>query len=210
MNKTNNKIKAILLLGPTGAGKTPLGMEIEKRGFLNEKAWHFDFGENLRKVASGELSFPKEERLLVQSILKEGRLLKEEEFYLAERVLLSFLINKHYTPDSWLVLNGLPRNLFQASKLENFAEIKYVIFLKTSPTILKFRLSFDPAGDRKGRSDDLEKLVEYKLSWFYRETLPLLDYYKEKSSLIHLEVQKSDTGEDLYKKLCLSINRKNK
>ncbi|MFN4131625.1 MAG: nucleoside monophosphate kinase [Caldimicrobium sp.] len=207
MNKTNNKIKAILLLGPTGAGKTPLGMEIEKRGFLNKKALHFDFGENLRKVASGELSFPKDDRLLVQSILKEGRLLKEEEFYLAERVLFSFLTNKNYTPHCWLVLNGLPRNLFQASKLENFAEIKYVIFLKTSPTILKFRLSFDPAGDRKGRSDDLEKLVEYKLKWFYRETLPLLDYYKEKSSLIHLEVQKSDTGEDLYKKLCLSIDR---
>lgn len=202
------KIKAILLLGPTGAGKTPLGKELEKKGFLHKRANHFDFGDNLRKIVSGYLPFPKKDRVLIQNILKEGRLLKEEEFYLAERVLETFLTYKQYTPDSWLVLNGLPRNIYQALKLENITEIKYLIFLKACPSTLKFRLSADPAGDRKGRSDDLDKLVEYKLNWFQKETLPLIDYYKGNTTLITLEVSKRDTGEDLYKKLCFCIYNK--
>ncbi|MDM7202683.1 MAG: nucleoside monophosphate kinase, partial [Thermodesulfobacteriaceae bacterium] len=195
------EVKAILLLGPTGAGKTPLGREIEKNGFMGKKAFHFDFGENLRKIVSNKFPFPKKEKLLIEKILKEGRLLFEEEFYLAEQILSLFLESKNYQKSDWLVLNGLPRNLFQAIQLEHWIDIKYTVFLNCNSEILKIRLCLDPAGDRKERVDDLDELVAYKLDWFKRETLPLCEFYKNKATFISIDVLATDTGEDLYYKL---------
>ena len=42
---------AILLLGPTAAGKTPLGQLFADRGLWGRPCVHFDFGENLRRIA---------------------------------------------------------------------------------------------------------------------------------------------------------------
>jgi len=47
---------AVLLLGPTGAGKTPLGEMIEARGLWGMSCLHFDFGANLRAVVMLECS----------------------------------------------------------------------------------------------------------------------------------------------------------
>jgi len=44
---------AILLVGPTGAGKTPLGEWLQLHGLWGRRCHHFDFGTNLREVASG-------------------------------------------------------------------------------------------------------------------------------------------------------------
>jgi len=98
-------------------------------------------------------------------------------------------------------LNGLPRNLFQTEKLEALVEMQGIIYLKIDEKILMERLKRDPAGDRKGRVDDLEELVQKKLSWFKIENLSLLDYYSSrKIKLFEIEVDLEDTGETLYEK----------
>ena len=195
-------IRALLLLGPTGAGKTPLGWELEKRGLLGKKIHHFDFGENLRKVARGLIPFEEEDRKLIMDILKEGRLLKPEEFYLAEHLLSSFLTQVSFKKEDLLLLNGLPRNLYQAEKLPNFIEMEGVIYLKIDERTLFLRLKTDPAMDRKERTDDLEELVFKKLKWFKEKNLPLLEYYSAKGvKIIELSVSEKDTGESLYEKL---------
>lgn len=45
---SHKRYAAMVLLGPTGSGKTPLGHVFAARGFLNRRCAHFDFGENLR------------------------------------------------------------------------------------------------------------------------------------------------------------------
>ena len=45
--------KAILLLGPTGSGKSPLGDELEANGLNGRRCLHFDFGRRLRRAAEG-------------------------------------------------------------------------------------------------------------------------------------------------------------
>jgi adenylate kinase family enzyme len=44
--------EAILLLGPTGSGKTPLGQVLERRGLWGHRCSHFDFGDNLREIVA--------------------------------------------------------------------------------------------------------------------------------------------------------------
>jgi hypothetical protein len=43
---------AILLVGPTGSGKTPLGALCEKKGLWQSRVFHFDFGAILRRIAA--------------------------------------------------------------------------------------------------------------------------------------------------------------
>ncbi len=208
MSQLNSIFSALLLIGPTGAGKTPLGNLLEKRGLFSKRVFHFDFGETLRKVIKQEIPFPEEDRKLIQSILKEARLLKPEEFYLAENLLKSFILINDITPEDLLVLNGLPRNLYQAKKLASFAKIEGIIDLKIDfPTLLK-RIQKDPALDRKGREDDLPNLIAKKLIWFEEENKPLIDFYKKENiKIFEISVTEEDKDEDLYNKLLLSISK---
>ncbi|MCS7305155.1 MAG: nucleoside monophosphate kinase [Thermoguttaceae bacterium] len=48
--------KGILLLGPTGSGKTPLGQLLAHRGIWGRRCVHFDFGYWLRWIASDHSS----------------------------------------------------------------------------------------------------------------------------------------------------------
>lgn len=197
-----NGIEAILLVGPTGSGKTPLGSEIEKRGLFGKRAHHFDFGSNLRAVANFQLPLPERDINLIRKILYEGRLLKPEEFYLAESILKAFLHSRDFSPEDILILNGLPRNQFQAEKLTEKVYFKGIIHLSIEISVLKERLTIDPAGDRKGRTDDSEEYLVKKLEWFQRETLPMLQYFQSKGTeILELRVEKTDTGSSLYDKL---------
>jgi len=109
----------ILLIGLTGAGKTPLGNYIEKYGWQNKKAYHFDFGENLRAlcVTHQECSISNDlkpdcltkhaqtivtpaETEYLYSLLQEGKLLDEAHNYLIEKVFNFFCMNKNISiPD---------------------------------------------------------------------------------------------------------------
>ncbi len=46
---------SILLLGPTGAGKSPLGNQMEQNGIRGKRCFHFDFGHELRSIAEHNL-----------------------------------------------------------------------------------------------------------------------------------------------------------
>ena len=103
------KKPAILLIGPTGSGKTPLGEYIAAKGLFKKQFTHFDFGELLRTTAAGtrtcDLSATDIRRL--QDILDSGALLEKETFYLAERIISHFNAT---TAAEAVVLNGLPRH----------------------------------------------------------------------------------------------------
>ncbi|MGB2821725.1 MAG: hypothetical protein WBF17_12140, partial [Phycisphaerae bacterium] len=46
--------RAILLIGPTGSGKTPLGELLERRGLWARRCRHFDFGRRMRRIAAAD------------------------------------------------------------------------------------------------------------------------------------------------------------
>ena len=50
MSQPPSRRRAIVLLGPTGSGKTPLGDLIERCGLWGAPCLHFDFGACLRSI----------------------------------------------------------------------------------------------------------------------------------------------------------------
>ncbi|OAQ21763.1 nucleoside monophosphate kinase [Thermosulfurimonas dismutans] len=204
-------MRALHLIGPTGSGKTPLGETLQTRGLFGHRTHHFDFGAELRRVARGEgpPEILPEEVDFIKRVLSEGLLLENEHFYLAEKIFQAYLRQKGVRAEDLIVLNGLPRHEGQARDMERLVEIKLCVELAVDKKILQFRLSKDPAGDRREREDDLAELVARKLEWYYKRTLPLKDYYRErKIPVLTIPVEKEDTGENLYQKLLEFLSEK--
>jgi adenylate kinase family enzyme len=168
--------RAILLVGPTGSGKSPLGQWLETHGLRGHRCHHFDFGANLR-AASGLT--PEETRFL-HDVLKHGALLENDTFHIALKILDAFIAERRVQPDDLLVMNGLPRHVGQAEGLDGHLEFVAVIHLVCDAKTVAERLRNNTGGDRTAREDDTRELVEKKLQIFNERTAPLIEHYRQR------------------------------
>lgn len=210
----SERVPAILLMGPTGSGKTPLGGRLERYGFAGKRCVHFDFGENLRTVARARrrpafLSSHEQER--VRQVLAEGALLEDREFSLAEKILRSFLARRKVMGQDIVVLNGLPRHVRQARRMDRIVSIRLIVCLDGSARTMRQRIRFDRGGDRTGREDDSPAEIGRKLRLYRRRTLPVLDYYRKRNvPRLRVRVEARTTAETMSRNLRRRWNRKMK
>ncbi len=187
-----SKFKAILLLGPTGAGKTPLGDDLEKRGFRGRRCFHFDFGAELRAAAGDDDDGLRDsDRAVIRRVLETGALLEDSEFPIAWRVFRRFVRTKRIRPDDWIVLNGLPRHVGQARGLGRDVDVRAVVVLNAVPSVIRERIRSNIAGDRTNRIDDRPADIEAKLGIFEARTRPLIDFFAARGAeIVRIEVDR--------------------
>ncbi len=195
---------ALLLLGPTGSGKSPLGRQIELHGFGRCRAVHFDFGENLRETVVGNQSdenISEADIEFLRGVLDSGALLEDSQFHLAEKILRSFLASRKASEDVWVVLNGLPRHVGQAKAIDALLTIQGVVCLHCSADVVQARLANNVGGDRSNRCDDDLDRVRKKLEIFDQRTAPLVDHYRQQGvRIISIEVTPLMTAETAWQK----------
>ena len=211
----------IILFGPPGAGKGTQAKNIAKKF-------------NLYNISSGELlrnEIKKDSQLgrRIKSIIDKGSLVSDE---IINRLIEKILTNKDYTDR--LVFDGYPRNLKQAKNLdyivkENKKKISCVLNLDVDKkSILKrilgrqncsncgqvFNTHFNPSSSKnhlcdpkflKKRSDDNEKTIVNRFETYLDQTLPILDFYKEKK-LLH-KINGIDKIDAIFGKICDIIER---
>jgi adenylate kinase len=187
--------KAILLLGPTGSGKTPLGELLEKEGVAGRKCFHFDFGSQLRGYALNPTDLLSDVELaVVNNSLLTGILLTDEQFTIAEKLLGAFITEHNIGNEGFIILNGLPRHAGQAAALEKMVQIVALVILECDAATVMERIRTDAGGDRGGRIDDTIEDVKRKLEIFAEKTLPLVKYYEERRvPIIHVVVGLCDS-----------------
>ncbi len=200
--------EALLLLGPTGSGKTPLGDLLENAGLCGRRCFHFDFGGRLRcyvATPTGLLTMAEIE--VVNDSLRTGSLLADEHFPIAEKLLRAFIEDNHIGLDDLIILNGLPRHAGQAAALEPIVNVTAVIVLDcAAPTVLD-RISADTGGDRGGRIDDTLEQVKRKLEIFNEKTLPLVQFYRTRdTTIIHIEVGACDSAANALESIAGQTN----
>jgi len=209
---TADRPAAILLLGPTGAGKTPLGDRLEDQGIRGRRLQHFDFGANLRRIAAFSSSmtsgYTTAELSIIRNSLATGALLEDEHFPLARKVLENFLARRKLKPGDAVVLNGFPRHAGQAMRLDRLVDIRLVVVLRAALRVLQDRIRVDADGDRAGRVDDSPAEISRKLDLFERRTLPLVAFYASRGvRVVTLRVTRSSRAAGLAAALSKRLRR---
>jgi len=193
---------AILLIGPTGSGKTPLGDRLEQDGLWSRRCCHFDFGAALRAIGEGgrrPALLTDEDVAVIVSSLQTGALLEDHRFHIARNILLSFAEERRISGSDLLVLNGMPRHAGQAEKVDAFLAIARVVHLACEPETVLGRIERDTGGDRAGRVDDSLGEVRRKLEIFRERTAPLLDHYRQEGVRIdEFNVQVDTAAEEIH------------
>lgn len=194
-------VSALLLVGPTGSGKTPLGRELEERGLAGRRCLHFDFGAELRAVAASPGSVPgltADELRTVRLSLKTGALLEDRDFPIALKILEGFEARMSMAGADILVLNGLPRHAGQAEMLEPRVRVRAVAVLRASAETVLERIRLDSGGDRGERADDRLESVRSRLETYRDRTLPLIGFYEARGAVVvRVPVSVRATAEDM-------------
>lgn len=198
---------AVLLLGPTASGKTPLGDLLENRGLGGRRCRHFDFGSRLRGVAEpasrGTAGLSSEEIAVVRGCLERGLLLENETFGIAAKILADFVEQARLGPDDLLVMNGLPRHVGQARMLVEYVDVVAVLALECDAETVLERIRLDTGGDRAERSDDEEEAVRLRLKTYRERTAPLIEHYRDVGGarVVRLRVDVHASAEELIQEL---------
>jgi adenylate kinase len=174
-------VPGLLLVGPTGVGKTPLGEYAEAHGFRGRRCTHFDFGASLRKVdAAGTPvgTLKNTDVDFIHKVLTEGALLENETFYIAAELLSSHIAAEGIGPDGCVLLNGLPRHVDQARGVASIVQVERVLHLHCSPEMVYERIHSNCGGDRTDRTDDAPEAIAHKLQIFEDRTRPLVEHYR--------------------------------
>lgn len=192
-------VPSILVLGPTGSGKTPLGDLLEKTGLRGKRCRHFDFGENFRRAARGEFErvLSEKDLAVIRESLSTGTLLEDHDFGIALKILAYFTSGCAKDTDL-LVMNGLPRHAGQAQALEKILNVRLVVLLDCDAETVRDRIAQNTGGDRTARVDDSAEMVAGKLKLYRERTLPLLEYYSQLGAdVVVIKVNKEMKSEDV-------------
>jgi len=196
--------EAIVLIGPTGSGKTPLGELLADRGLWGRRCVHFDFGAALRRIAAGEAAgdFDESDIQFVRGMLDCGALLEDRDFHIALRAIRSELTARGADEDCLVALNGLPRHVGQARDLGEVVDVRTVVVLHCSPEVVALRIATNVGGDRTGRCDDDIESVTRRLDIFTTRTTPLAYYYRDAGAAAWtIEITETTTPQEIADEL---------
>ena len=184
---TEHRPTAVLLLGPTGVGKTPLGEALESHGLWGRRCVHFDFGANLRRGAAGPLPsglLSEDERQFLKQVLEAGALLENEHFRIAAKIVRSCITERSVDESTIMLLNGLPRHAGQAADMEALVSVRAVVSLTCDAETVLERIRTNAGGDRTGRGDDEPDAVRRRLAIYAERTEPLIAHYRDRGGRI--------------------------
>lgn len=162
---------AVLLIGLPGVGKGTQGKLLGTIPGL----FHISTGEILRSLRDDT-----DDGQLVADSLRRGQLIPDELMLaIWERWLAAEIEAGHYRPDEQvLLLDGIPRNLFQCERLSLHIDVLQVIYLNPpddEPIVQRLR----QRAMIEGRSDDAdESIVRGRFEVYRRETAPILNFYR--------------------------------
>ena len=180
----------IILLGAPGAGKGTQAVRISEKYDLPHISTGDIFRDNIKRGT--------EIGLLAKSYTDKGQLVPDEGRL------------KEKDCEKGYLLDGFPRNLFQAQELDKFSKVDAVINIDIDLSLLMDRLCgrrvckecgesyhvnflggktvCDKCGGQLyQRKDDNEETVGNRLKVYSEQTAPLIDYYKNKGVLIDID-----------------------
>jgi len=165
--------KTFIFFGPSGSGKgTQARLLIEelKKYDPQKKVLYLETGDKLREFADESSATAS----LVKDALAKGELLPE---FLPIWIWTEYFV-RHISGSEHLILDGSPRKLDEAAILD--AAIKF--YKRETPVVISLEVGREKATERllgRGRSDDTEKDIVERLSWYEINVRPAINYFRD-------------------------------
>ncbi len=165
----------LILFGPPGAGKgTQAKIIIKKYNIVQ-----ISTGDMLRE----EVKLETDLGLAAKVIMDKGDLVSDE-------IIMSMIEKRIKKPDcnNGFILDGFPRTLKQAVHLDEILDrlkikIDTVIEINVNEELLLKRIKKRAAESDDLRGDDNSKILNNRISVYKKDTLPVLEYYKNSNKL---------------------------
>ncbi|WP_319417270.1 adenylate kinase [Marispirochaeta aestuarii] len=182
----------LVFLGPPGAGKGTVAVKVSKELGIP----HISTGDLFRRAINDQTELGKK----VKSILDSGELVPDD----LTVALVEERLNQGDTGKGF-ILDGFPRTIPQAEALDTISTLQMAVNFSVADEVLVDRLSgrrvckncgatyhvkFAPprkegicdscGGELYTRQDDAPEAIKNRLQVYYRQTQPLIDYYKDK------------------------------
>ena len=205
----------IILLGAPGAGKGTQASMIEEKFSLV----HISTGDIFRANIKGGTPIGK----LAKSYIDAGKLVPDE-------VTCEIVKNRLAEEDvkGGFMLDGFPRNVFQAGELDKFAKIDLCINIDVDVSLLMDRIcgrrvcacgeSYHVStlngattckkcgGTLYQRDDDNPETVGKRLDTYFKETAPVAAYYEKQGKLFTVKSGKGSPAE-VFVKIAEELNK---
>jgi len=170
----------IVLFGPPGAGKGT-----QAKILTQTYGWpQLSTGEMLRAAVKAGTDLGKK----VDAILAKGDLVPDD-------VVIGIIGERYDQPDcrSGAIFDGFPRTIPQAQALDTMLadrkrRIDVVLELKVNDAVLLQRVE-QRIKDSGGvaRADDNPETLKNRLEVYYKNTAPLLDYYRKQGKVVTVD-----------------------
>lgn len=178
----------IVLCGLPGCGKGTASDQIVKDYLLTPIV----AGDLLRK----EKNSKSELGIKISSLIDKGNLVPDE--------VITELIRKELSNlKSDCLMDGYPRTTKQAKDLDSMINVDLVIYFNVDDSIVIDRI--EKRGKTSGRADDQSiEITKQRLNNYYKDTQPLIEYYKSVDKLFVVDASKSI--DDVYKQIKYILN----
>lgn len=169
------KPTTVIFIGPQGSGK---GTQIERLyKVISEKdparrVVDIQTGRRFRALAAKRETYAERK---IERTLDTGAL--QPDFL--THILWGQAMLDQLDPKAHLLIDGVPRTVGQAHVLDDALDFFerdniHVINLDVPESIVRDRMH------ERARADDTDESIEARLSWFRDDTLPVIDYYRER------------------------------
>ncbi|MHC1590954.1 MAG: adenylate kinase [Candidatus Helarchaeales archaeon] len=193
----------IILLGAPGAGKGTNATKLVEKYNIPQ----ISTGDLLRKAVAEKTKLGIE----AESYMTAGKLVPDE-------LVINLVKERLSQPDckNGFILDGFPRTITQAEKLEDITSIDAVINLDVDTQVLVrrstgrrscpncgavYHVEFNPPKkegicDKCGtklivRKDDTEETVKNRIETYKKNTAPLIEYYEKKGLLKNIDANRN-------------------
>ena len=173
-NKSLKNKLTIVVLGRSGSGKGTQVKFILQR--LGRGAYHLETGRFIREVVKRKKNATTK---IVKEITERGELTPPwfAAFTWLKKIIEDGQADKH------LVADGSPRSLWEAELYDNVIKVHGRIL----PLCIYIEVSLKEATKRlllRGRADDTSSAIRNRMTFFKRDVLPAIRYFKNRGRLI--------------------------
>ncbi len=203
----------IILIGPPASGKGTQAEKLKVKFNFN----YLSTGQMFREIVKQDTELSND----IKSYINVGKLVPDElTIRLVDEYLKKF--------DDNILLDGFPRNLFQANELDKRINIDYIIEITASKdTIVKrivdrgvckncgknFVISKTKTnicdacgGEIIKRADDTVEIAESRYNDYLQKTYPIINFYKDRKGYHKIDGEMS--ADEVFDQICKILEKK--